>query len=114
MVKSKSIPLCIILSLVTCGIYGLIWLYSLTEDTNAVSGENSTVPSTAVLLSIVTCGIYGYFWAYKMGKNIGIAKQSRGQAPDDKSTLFLLLAIFGLQIVNYCILQSELNLLESK
>ena len=38
MVTQRNIALCIILSIVTCGIYGLIWLVFLTDDTNTVCG----------------------------------------------------------------------------
>lgn len=54
MVKQKSIPLCIVLSIVTCGIYGIIWFINLTDDTNAVTGEAGTTGIVAFLLSIVT------------------------------------------------------------
>jgi len=40
-VEQKSIALCIILSLITCGIYGLYWMYTLTEDVNAISGDTN-------------------------------------------------------------------------
>ena len=32
-----------------------------------------------------------------------------GEAPQDSSLLYLLLAIFGLSIVDYCLIQFELN-----
>ncbi len=41
-VQERNIALCIILSLVTCGIYGLYWFVCLTEDTNAAANEEGT------------------------------------------------------------------------
>lgn len=32
MIKEKNIVTCILLSLVTCGIYGIIWYISMTDD----------------------------------------------------------------------------------
>lgn len=32
MIQSRSIPLCIILSIITCGIYGLYWLVCLANE----------------------------------------------------------------------------------
>ena len=62
MVKNRNIALCIILSLVTCGIYGLYWFVCLTDDTNTISGEPGTSGVVALVLTIVTCGIYGIYW----------------------------------------------------
>ena len=38
--KNRSIPLCIILSIVTCGIYMLYWFVVLTDDLNYASGRD--------------------------------------------------------------------------
>ena len=35
--KEKNIALCIILSIFTCGIYGIIWFISMTDDTVRLS-----------------------------------------------------------------------------
>ena len=61
-IKKRNIAVCIILSIVTCGIYGLYWLYQLTEDTNALTGDaNATSGGMVILLSIVTCSIYLWY-----------------------------------------------------
>lgn len=39
MVQNRNIAMCVILSFVTCGIYGLIWLYQMTNDLNTVSRD---------------------------------------------------------------------------
>ena len=36
------IPMCIILSIVTFGIYGLYWLYCLASDVNTLTGEEDS------------------------------------------------------------------------
>ena len=65
--------------------------------------------AVGIILSIVTCGIYGIYWAYKMGQNLKMAKEARGLPADDRSVIYLILAIFGLQIVNYALMQDDLN-----
>lgn len=37
MIKERSIVLYIILSIITCGIFGLYWFVCITEDTNAAA-----------------------------------------------------------------------------
>ena len=74
-----------------------------------VSEDNSMSGGMAFLLTLITCGIYGYYWAYKMGKLVYDAKVKRGLPASDNAVLYLILQIFGLGIVNYCIIQSDLN-----
>jgi len=110
MIKERNLVTSIVLSLVTCGIYGIIWFISLTDDAKTASNDaNMQSGGTAFLLTLITCGIYGYFWAYKMGKAINQAKINRGLPEDDKSVLYIVLQIFGLGIVNYALMQNDLN-----
>ena len=39
MVQRKNIAVAIILSIVTCGIYGIIWFININDDVNRVSGK---------------------------------------------------------------------------
>ena len=109
-IRERSIVTCILLSLVTCGIYGIIWFVSITDDMKIASGDQS-LPSggMAFLLTLVTCGIYGFFWAWKMGKANTMAKNSRGLPAEDSSVLYLILQVLGLGIVVYCLVQNDLN-----
>jgi len=106
---NRNIGLCIVFSVITCGIYAIYWFYKLTEDTNNLSGDNKTSPGMAVLFSLITCGIYTLYWSYKMGKQIAIAEANHGMPSNDESILYLILSVFGLSIVVYAILQSNIN-----
>ena len=56
MIERRNIAVCIVLTLVTCGIYGIYWIVCLTNDVNTVSGDvNGTSGGMVVLLTIVTC-----------------------------------------------------------
>lgn len=102
--KKKSIGVSIILTLLTCGIYGIYWFICLTNDMNTIANDDyQTSGATAFLLSLITCGIYGIYWAYKMGQKMDKFNNS------DNAILFILLQIVGLGIVNYCIMQNEIN-----
>lgn len=64
----------------------------------------------AILLSIITCGIYGIYWCYKQGEKLNEAKMQRGIMVDTSaSVIYLVLSIFGLDIIAYALMQSELN-----
>lgn len=111
MTKKRSIALCIIFSLITCGIYGIYWFICLTDETNEAAGQTDTTGGLAFLLVIITCGIYGLYWAYRRGEMIDIAKQNRGINASNGGVLYLLLYIFG-GLITYALIQHELNQLD--
>ncbi len=41
--KQRSVGIAILLSIITCGIYGIYWLIMLNDETNYVSGHQQTV-----------------------------------------------------------------------
>ena len=85
-------------------------MIKMTDETNNVSGEpNATSGAMAFLLSLVTCGIYGFYWIYKQGERLNNAKMQRGYPSSNLSVIYLLLTIFGLGIVAFCLMQNELN-----
>ena len=110
-IKNRNIALCIVFSIITCGIYGLYWFICLNDDVNTLSGhtQDGTSGGIALLLSIVTCNIYFIYWNYKQGEKIDEAKNARGISSSNTGVLYLLLSIFGLGIISYALMQSELN-----
>lgn len=110
MIERRNIAVCIVLTLVTCGIYGIYWIVCLTNDVNTVSGDvNGTSGGMVVLLTIVTCGIYGIYWAYKQGEKLDFTKNNRGIPSSNSGVLYLILQIFGFRIIAYALMQNELN-----
>lgn len=109
-IQKRNIVVAIILTIVTCGIYGLYWLYCLNEDANRVSQEPSPMGGgMVILLSIITCGIFGIYWCYKQGEKLSRAETMRGLPTSDRAILYLILALFGLSIINYALMQDTLN-----
>ena len=109
MIIRRSVPLCIILSIVTCGIYMLYWYVCVTNEVNAVTGESGPSGGVSLLLTIVTCGIYGLYWGWKTGDKLDASRARNGIVPGSFALLFLLLNLFELTIVTLAIAQSELN-----
>lgn len=110
MIQKRSIATCIILTIVTCGIYGIFWFISLTDDTRNLSQDfTGASGGTAFLLTLITCGIYGFYWAYKQGSRIDAARTARGLAPSNQGAVYLVLSIFGLGIIGYALMQNEIN-----
>ncbi len=108
--KRRSIGLCILFSIITCGIYALYWLYCLADGVNSLEPEGKqTSPGMVLLFSIITCGIYTLYWYYRAGEKINRLHQRNNDPSGSLHILYLVLGIFGLGIVNYALIQSELN-----
>ncbi len=109
-IKNRGLALCIILSIITCGIYGIIWMVGMADDLNTASNRTGdTNGITVFLLSLVTCGIYGIFWAYKAGEKVDLIRGYNGEAPSNSAILYLILSLLGFGIITYCLIQNELN-----
>ena len=68
-ITPRNIAVAVILSLVTCGLYGIYWMIKMNDEINTLAGEpNATSGVMVFVLSIVTCGIYSFFWIFKMGE----------------------------------------------
>lgn len=109
-IQTRNIVTCVILSIVTCGIYGIVWFFYIVNDLNkAAQTPDDKSAGMIILLSIVTCGIYSWIWLYNAGQKVDKIQQLNGESPSSSSVIYLVLAIFGLGIVDYCLIQSELN-----
>ena len=108
--QKRSIGLAIVLSLITCGIYGIYWFVVLTNDVKTAADDKElSSGGVAFLLTLVTCGIYGVYWAYKMGELIKKAQEKRNVPVSDNAILYLILQLLGLGIVNHALIQNDLN-----
>lgn len=102
--QNRSIAKCIILTIVTCGIYGIYWAYKMGEEAVKVKDVTDTGVLEGLLCIFVP--FIGFFLAEK---KFNEGCQAIGFPHEDKSIVYLLLGLFGLSIINYCVMQSELN-----
>lgn len=109
--RPRSVAMCLILTVVTCGLYALYWMVVLTDDINELSGEpQATTGVLSLVFTLVTCGLYYFYWAYKMGDRICNAKLQRGMLADSNTgILYLVLSLFGVGIIAYALMQNEVN-----
>lgn len=109
--KKRNLPLCVIFTIITFGIYGIYWFIVMTDEVNYLAEEDdATSGGMSFLFTLITCGIYSIYWAYKMGEKISKIKQKRdGVMPTNDSIIYLILSIFGLSIINYVLIQNEVN-----
>lgn len=99
----------IVFTIITCGFYGLWWMYTYGTEVKNSLGRQDLNPGTDLVIGLVTCGIWSTiaFW-YKYPKLIMEMQQRVGLPPNDISTMTLVLGIFFAPASIY-IIQSELN-----
>lgn len=110
MIKERNVVVCLLLSLITCGIYELYWFCTITDDVDNIS-ENPTKRNgvLVILLTIITCGIYGFYFWYQNGKLMEEANQRKGVNGSSSSVLYLILSLFGLAFINTILVQLDIN-----
>ncbi|HOC31909.1 MAG: DUF4234 domain-containing protein [Armatimonadetes bacterium] len=110
----RSIPAVIVLTIITCGLYGLVWYYEVSRELQEVTGQTDTSPGLEVLLIVLTCGLYVVYWWFKYGKMLAEAQSIKLRPVTDNSILLVALSVAGfwygwLDLVNMAIMQSDLN-----
>ena len=113
-IKERNLAVSIILSIVTCGIYGLYWFVKLTDETKYLTGTDGADGIVALLLTLVTCGIYGWYWNYKLGERVDMLKKNRGQESTSSPVHYNIQAIYGHPKLNYLKTQTEYVIAQSE
>lgn len=103
-IKQRNLVTCILLTLVTCGIYGIYWTVMLAKE--AVSVKD---PADNGLLEIVLMLFLPFLGIFLTEKKFAEGCAERGVAHTDNSILYLVLGLLGLGIVSMCMLQNDLN-----
>ena len=109
-ISKRDLVLNIILTIVTCGIWGIIWEVQIADDIKLLTGEEGLVSGIVlVLLSLVTCGIYFIFWVYNAANKLELVKAAYGLPTESKGLVYVVLSIFGFSIVALALMLNDLN-----
>lgn len=103
-IKNRNIVTAVILTFVTCGIYGIYWTVCLARE--AVSVKDAADDGILEIIVMLFLPFLGFFLAEK---KLAEGCAEKGIAHTDNSILYLILGLLGLGIVNYCVMQSDLN-----
>ena len=103
-IKERNIVTAVLLTLVTCGIYGIYWIVMMTKE--AVSVKD---PADNAILEIVLMLFLPFLGIFLLEKKFAEGCAARGIAHEDRSILYLILGLVGLGIVSACMMQNDLN-----
>ena len=94
----RSLVLYIILTMLTCGIYGIVFMYCMIDDINEMlrgDGKHTHNIFMVMLLSLITLGIYSFIWYYDIGERLGEATRVRNIPDTVSGTSVLLWILLG-------------------
>lgn len=95
----------LLIGMVTCGIYQLIWFFSVAGEVNRFLGRDAMPAGKILLLSMVTCNLYGLYWQItECGKVIQEVQQRAGIANAQNHGFMYLIPYY-----NVILMQDELN-----
>ena len=110
-----SIPLYLLLTILTCGIFNLYWNYRQMVACNDLLARNEFSFVLWLLLTLLTCGLYHLYYQYKMGAALNeIQAQLDFPVTEGLPILSLVAAIVGFGVVADCVHQHELNRIDSQ
>ncbi len=103
-IKNRNIVTCIILSVVTCGIYSIYWAICLARESVSVKD-----PADSAVLEIVLFLFLPFLGFFLAEQKFAAGCTEKGIPHKDNSVLYLILGLLGLGIVNFCMMQNDLN-----
>lgn len=102
MKTDRSFGMFLLLSIITFGIYSIIFFYNYVEDLNVVcakDGKSSMNYIVVWLLSLVTGGIFMYVWYYMIGDRLEQNCRAYGVPSSSSGTSLLLWSLLGSLII---------------
>ncbi len=105
-----SIPLYLILSLLTCFLFDLYWNYRQMEACNDLLGRTEFSFWLWFFFCILTFGLYHFYYQYQMGSAIVEIQDRRGLPTTEGLPILSVVAtLLGAGLVADCIHQLEIN-----
>lgn len=94
----------ILLSIVTCGIYAIIFWSAIGDDINLLASRRDGQKTmhyclVTFLVAPITCGIYAIIWWHKLSNRIGDEARARGVQTDFSASTFWLWYVLGSLII---------------
>ncbi len=108
MVGERSIPLYLILSLLTCGLFTIYWFIALAGDIRTLREAHEPRGIFDWIIGLLTCGIYTIICYYRYSKFVVEIQKKKAMEVNDISVLTLILGIF-FGFVSLALIQNEVN-----
>lgn len=111
MLTNRSVVTVIILSIVTCGIYGWYWVYKTAQELEDAGQSGSSINPTVILVLCIVFPYVGYLlFGMAADQNLNNIKARSGRPTTDNKVLYMILG-FIIPIVLVALVQNEINML---
>lgn len=110
--EDRGVGMAVVLTFLTCGIYGLVLLYKIGDELNRHQDRNRINPGVDLLLTLCTCGLWSFVIMYKYPAALREIAQAESRPVVDITVPCLLLSLLGGfpgWLAAIAILQSEVN-----
>ncbi len=111
-INKRKIGVCILLLIVTFGLYQIYWEYLLVKNTRAIKNDDSSC--TGEMLCLIFVPFYPLYWWFTRGKLVKEKFAEQGYSAKGNEGTYLILSIFCLVIVCLAIMQRDFNFLPSE
>ena len=102
----------VVLGVITLGIYWYIWWYRVCRRVRLIEGREPSCGGELACILLVP--FYAIYWFYTRAQRLSDGAKRYGIYIKDSSVLYIVLAIFGLSIVSFILIQTELNTFADK
>lgn len=108
MFTNKSVVTVIILTIVTCGIYSLVWYWKSMHELYNAGGKSLGNLNPEIQFILLFLYVGGVIFAINADDNINAVKQQRGLTAVDNKIIYVLLAlVFPIALI--ALVQNEMN-----
>lgn len=98
MIERKEFVPVVLFHLLTCGLYRLFFMVSITASVNRMTGPEPRRmnPGMTALLTVMTCGLYHYYWLYRIALRMDRLCEVSGIEHEDTAAGLLVWSLCGL------------------
>lgn len=100
-IKNRNIIVALLLSIITCGIYGIYWIWCMANEALSVKGESN------ILINIL-CLFLPFIGFYMLEKEFAAGCAAQGIEHKDNAILYLILGLI-FPVANLLLVQNDLN-----
>jgi len=108
MFKNRSVALVIILTIVTCGIYGLVWYWQSMNELYKAGGKSIGNLDPIIQFILLFFYVGEIFFAINAADNLNEVRAQRGLPAKDDKVLYVVFSIIC-PIVTMALVQNEMN-----
>ncbi|MGM0555915.1 MAG: hypothetical protein ACQEVA_06035 [Myxococcota bacterium] len=85
----------LLLTYVSCFVYGVIHLYQITVDVNKGLGREEFNPELEIILSVMTCGLWSLYFQWRLCEATVELQRAWGVEPKVDSTVLYIMVLGG-------------------